>query len=182
MEMTAQVRIEVPAARAWEVVGTRFGDIAAWVAPITASSLDRAVAAAGAIRTCQVSGLGPLGDMVVRERLLAFDDAGRSLMYDAVDGMPRFVRRATNRWTVEPDGASACVVRTRAVLDLVWWMRPAAPFMAARLRREGVAVLDELAHHLRTGRPHPRKAVSSAAARTATGTATGTAGPPTVER
>ena len=161
MEMTAQIRIEVPAAQAWDVVGTRFGDVAAWAAPITASSLDRTTAAAGAVRTCHVSGFGPLGDMVVHERLLAFDDATRSLTYDAVDGLPGFVRRATNRWTVEPDGANACVVRTRATLDLAWWMRPAGPFMAARLRREGVAVLEELAHHLQTGRPHPRKATSA---------------------
>lgn len=175
MEMTAQIRVEVSAAQAWDVVGARFGEVAAWAAPITASSLDRTSATAGAVRTCHVTGFGPMRDMVARERLLSFDDTGRSLLYQAVDGMPRFVRRATNRWTVEPDGEHACVVRTRATLDVAWWLRPAAPFTAPRLRRDGAAVLEELAHLLVTGRPHPRRVAASG---------TGPVGPvaPTVEQ
>jgi len=105
-----------------------------------------------------------MGDMVVRERLLAFDDAGRSLTYDAVEGMPSFIRHATNRWTVTEDGGQGCVVRSDVTMGLAWWMRPVAPLMAARLRRQARGFLEELAHVLATGRPHPRKAASSSAA------------------
>jgi hypothetical protein len=172
MELTAEIRVNAPADGAWHLVGTAFGDIARWAAPITASTLDRDAAGEGAVRTCHVTGFGPMGDMVVRERLLAFDGAARSLTYDAVEGMPRFVRRATNTWTVEADGTRACVVRTRATVRLVWWMRLLAPLMAARLRREATAVLEELAHMLETGLRHPRKVMASVPPSTA----------PTVER
>ncbi|MBI4940030.1 MAG: SRPBCC family protein [Actinobacteria bacterium] len=170
MKMTAEIRIPAPADEAWQLVGTRFGDIASWAAPIVASSLDRDAAAAGAVRTCHVQGFGPMGDMVVRERLVAFDDARRSLTYDAVDGMPSFVRRATNRWTVTADGAQGCVVRSDVTMRLAWWLRPMAPLVAGRLRTEARGVLEELGHVLGTGRPHPRKVASSGV------------GSPTVER
>ncbi|WP_088288212.1 SRPBCC family protein [Kineosporia sp. A_224] len=164
MQMTAEIRIRVPADKAWQLVGTRFGEIASWAAPIVTSSLDHHVAAVGAVRTCHVQGFGPMGDMVVRERLLAFDDAARSLTYDAVDGMPGFIRRATNRWTVTADGAQGCVARSDVTMRLAWWLRPFAPVMAARLRKEAHGVLEELAHVLATGRPHARKVTSSTAA------------------
>lgn len=162
MEMAAEIRIRVGADDAWALIGTRFGQIAEWASPITVSRLDRGAAALGVIRTCQVSGFGPMGEMVVRERLIAFDKAARSLTYDAVAGMPEFVKHAANRWTVEPDGAGACLVRSRATLRLTWWMRPLGPLMSWRLRREARGVLEELACRLETGRPHPRKIVSSA--------------------
>jgi len=127
MEMAAEVRIRVGADEAWALIGTRFGQIAEWASSITASRLDRGAAAAGVIRTCHVSGFGPMGDMVVRERLITFDQAAQSLTYDAVAGMPGFVKHAANRWTVEPDGAGACLVRSRATLRLTWWMRPSVP-------------------------------------------------------
>lgn len=170
--MALEIRIRVGADEAWALIGTRFGQIAEWASPITASRLDRGGAAAGVIRTCQVSGFGPMGDMVVRERLIAFDPAARSLTYDAVAGMPGFVKHAANRWTVEPDGVDGCLVRSRATLGLTWWMRPLGPLMSWRLRREARRVLEELAHRLETGRPHPRKLASAAEH----------AGAPTVER
>ena len=158
MQMTAEIRVRVPAADAWDLIGTRFGDIAAWASPITASSLDVPTAGAEAVRTCRVSGFGAIGEMVLQERLLAFDPAARSFTYHALSGLPSFIRGATNRWTVRGDGPGACFVRTQATLRLAWWLRPMGPLIALRLRRDGALVLEELAHRLETGRPHPRTA------------------------
>jgi len=41
MQLTADMQIAVSADEAWQVVGTGFGEIARWAAPIVASSLDR---------------------------------------------------------------------------------------------------------------------------------------------
>jgi len=89
MQLTAEIRIAVGADEAWQVVGTGFGEIARWAAPIVASSLDPDTVGAGAVRTCHVQGFGPMGAMVVRERLLAFDEAARSLTYEPSRGCRR---------------------------------------------------------------------------------------------
>jgi hypothetical protein len=156
MEMTAKVRVQVSADRAWQTLGTRFGDIAQWASPIKMSSLDVAAPRAGAVRTCHVGGFGPLGRMVVQERLLQYDDGARQLTYDALAGLPAFIQRATSRWSVTDDGPKACLVECRAALSLAWWIWPLAPLMVARLRRDATGVLEELTHTLETGHPHPR--------------------------
>jgi len=152
--------VAVPAEQAWALVGERFGDIGTWAAPITRSSLD-AAPGPGAVRTCHVRGFGPLPDGVVHERLLIFDAAGRSLLYDA-DGLPRFIARAVNRWSVTARGEGACTVRADATLTLRGPMRLLGWVVRARLRESATAVLDELRHHLETGTPHPRKLAAAA--------------------
>lgn len=189
MQLSAEIRIRVPADLAWDLVGTRFGSIATWAGPISASSLDTPTTGVGSVRTCHVAGFGPMRRMVLRERLLEFDAAGRTLTYEALSGMPSFVRGATNRWSVHPDegeagpdGPGACVVRTRATLRLAWWLRPLGPVLAARLRREATGVLEQLAHHLETGRPHLRPAAAGPEPGAAPSPAPDARRAPTVER
>jgi hypothetical protein len=99
MKMRAEVMVQVPAGQAWALVGEAFGEIAAWAAPISASSLDTP-AAPGSVRTCRIRGFGPVAPGVVRERLTRFDPAQRSLSYEAVDGLAWFIIRAVNRCSV----------------------------------------------------------------------------------
>src|SRR5664280_7759 len=78
---------------------------------------------------------------------------GHDGVRSALDGMPAFVRRATNRWTVEPDVVDACVVRTGATPTLAWWMRPLGPLIARRLRTGAVrAGCRSSTSHTRPGR------------------------------
>jgi len=142
-----------------------------WAAPITRSTLD-AAPGPGAVRTCHVRGFGPVPAGVVHERLLTFDVAGRSLSYEA-DGLPGFIARAVNRWSVTAQGEGACTVRAQATLTLRGPMRPLGWLVRSRLRASATAVLDELRHHLETGTPHPRKL--AAAAGPGAGSATGNA-------
>jgi Polyketide cyclase / dehydrase and lipid transport len=157
MDLLMQHEMGVPADRAWDVVGRHFADIAGWAAPILGSSLDAPAPAVGATRTCHILGVGPFPAGVVREQLLHYDDAARSLHYQAVDGMPGFVTRAVNRWTVVPLAADRCAVRVHATLTLSRPVRWLAPVLRIRMRGESRAVLTDLEHVLLTGRPHPRK-------------------------
>lgn len=63
-----------PADRLWAIL-REFGDIAGWVAGVTASTLEDGADGVGAVR------LVTLGERQVREKLLAIDDAGRRLRY-----------------------------------------------------------------------------------------------------
>ena len=69
--MYKEIVVRAPAAAAWAVLGERFGQIAEWAAPITASSLEGALGV-GAVRTCHIAGFGPVAPGAIRERLIDF--------------------------------------------------------------------------------------------------------------
>jgi hypothetical protein len=98
MKMRAEIVISAPAGDTWRVVGERFGEISEWASPITGSAMD-GPPAAGQVRTCHVAGFGPVPPAVISERLLHVDPQARSLSYEAVSGMPGFIRRAVSRWS-----------------------------------------------------------------------------------
>ncbi len=156
MELEVEVAIDAPAATAWAVIGEQFGRIGEWATPITSSRLDREPGI-GAVRDCHIARFGPVKPGVVRERLILFDPAAMSFAYEAVDGMPKFVARAINRWSVEPLDSHRCVVRMRATLELRGWARLFGFLLGPRMQRDGARVLEELRYQAEHGIPHPRK-------------------------
>lgn len=164
MQLTRTVQIEVPATAAWALIGEHFGEIATWAAVITASALD-GPPGRGAMRTCKIARFGPVPPGEVRERLLAYDPATMTLAYEAVSGLPAFMTRAVNRWTVTPTGSAACTVTSDATLTVQGPARLLAGPLAARLERDVDLVLDELRHYLEHGDPHPRTRAARLAAR-----------------
>lgn len=142
MKIHAELALSAPAEDTWAVVGERFGEIGDWASPITRSAMD-GPPAAGRVRTCHVAGFGPVPPGVITERLLRFDPQTMTLSYEAVGGMPGFIRRAVSHWSVHQtqDGGSA--VRISAPVTL----RP-----AARPPGAGPALADAPRHPASAGR------------------------------
>ena len=161
MEMRAELRIDARPGAAWAVIGEQFGQVGDWACPITDSSID-GPPGAGVVRTCHIAGFGPVGPGVITERLTLFDPAGRSLEYEAAEGMPSFIVRAVNRWSVHAGPGGTCVVRVHATLTLRPWARALGPLLRWRMRAASRQVLDDLRHRVETGLPHPRKAAALA--------------------
>ena len=111
MELRAEVVINAPAQSAWAVVGEQFGEIGQWAAPIECSSLD-SPPGRGAIRTCQIIQFGPFRAGTIKERLIEFDPTAMTCTYESAEGMPAFVSKAVNTWSVHTESATRCVVRT----------------------------------------------------------------------
>jgi hypothetical protein len=91
MELRLETIIDTPADAGWAVLGTRFGGICEWAAPINASKLD-GEARVAAVRTCELSGFGPFKPGTVKEQLTEFDPQTMTLAYVAIDGLPTFYR------------------------------------------------------------------------------------------
>jgi hypothetical protein len=113
--------------------------------------------AVGAIRTCQIAGFGPFKAGTIKERLVTFDPAGMSLAYESSEGMPSFIQKAINRWSVHPETEATCLVRTHATLELRGPLRLLQFLLERRLQADGARVLEELRYQVEHGRPHPRK-------------------------
>lgn len=156
MNLLAEVEIEADAARAWHILGECWGHIGQWAVPITLSELD-GPPCAGATRTCHTARFGPVPPGLIRERLVVFDAAARTFTSQSVEGMPGFVARAQNTWTVEERGDGRCVVRTEASVELRGPMRLFAPLLKLSFSRNGARVLEELKYRVEHGTPHPRK-------------------------
>jgi hypothetical protein len=176
-ELCTDLIVAAPADHVWEVIGPGFDRIGDWATaiptstaitnPPTARSAADAATCDGPRLPVAVAIDAPVVGRVCRtgirlvpevaETLIAYDDAGRTLTYQA-SGMPAFVALARNTWTVTPIDAHRCRVSlrarfdTRGVLGLLGrWV------ILAQTRRTSWHLADDLRHYAETGTPSPHK-------------------------
>jgi len=159
LELTRTVVIDAPADAVWQVVAGQFDRIGEWATAIPASAacpVERPVVGAPVPgRVCH-TGVALVPE--VTETIVAFDDAGRTLTYQATAGMPAFVTLARNQWqvTAEADRRArvsfAAELRVRGPLGWLvrWWL-------LVQVGRTGRHLLDDLKHYIEHGAPSPRK-------------------------
>ncbi|HEV8277293.1 MAG TPA: SRPBCC family protein [Streptosporangiaceae bacterium] len=158
-ELTRSVVIDAPPDAVWQVVAGRFDRIGEWATAIPASAAcpgPRPVA--GAPVPGRVCRTGVALVPAVTETIVAFDDAARTLTYEATAGMPSFVTLARNRWQVTAEAGRrtrvsfAAELRVRGPLGWLarWWL-------LAQVGRTGRHLLDDLKHYVEHGTPSPRK-------------------------
>jgi hypothetical protein len=112
--LSHQFTVEAPADAVWDVIGRRFDRIGDWATAIPMSTaVGRSNDATAATVPPAISGIvgAPVAGRVcqtgvrllpqITETITAYDDAARSLTYQA-SGLPRFVITARNTWTVTP--------------------------------------------------------------------------------
>lgn len=167
-QLTTHLSIDAPAARVWDVIGPGFARIGDWATsipastpapaepaiPATAASAPAAASAPVTGRTCH-TGIRLVPQ--VTETLIAYDENGRTLTYQA-SGLPAFITSARSTWTVTPADADSCRLtviahfRTRGVLGaLGCWA------MLARARLAARHLQADLRHYARHGTASPRK-------------------------
>jgi hypothetical protein len=165
--LSRHIIIAAPADAVWDLVGRRFGRIGDWATAIptstaightfdqTASSAVSEIAGAPvAGRVCQ-TGIRLMPQ--VTETIVAYDDATRTLTYQA-SGLPGFVAAARNTWTVTRLDERRTRVSLQAQFDtrglfgaLARW---AILIQVARTSRH---LAEDLAYYLKHGTPSPPK-------------------------
>jgi hypothetical protein len=159
MQITKQAIINAPAEDVWRVVAHEFDRIGLWASAVPASHEATAAAAptgcpVGA-RTCQTTmRMFP----EVEERIIAYDEAGRTLTYEPVRGLPGFVANARTTWQVAAIDDRCSQVSFTATVTTRGIARPLmALAMRVQMRRAGMHALDDLCHYVEHGKPSPRK-------------------------
>jgi hypothetical protein len=157
--LTQTILVQAPAEAVWQVVAGGFDRIGEWATAIPASTacpvVESVTDAPVPGRVCR-TGVALVPE--VTETIVAFDDAGRTLIYEASAGMPSFVTPARNRWQVSTEGEQrsrvtfAAELRVRGPLGRLarWWL-------LARVGRTGRFLLDNLRHYVEHGVASPRK-------------------------
>jgi hypothetical protein len=159
VELTQSIVVNAPAHAVWRVVAGGFDRIGEWATAIPASTACRVVEpATGAPvpgRACR-TGVALVPE--VTETIVAFDDPGRTLIYEATSGMPSFVTLARNRWQVTAEGERRSRVTFAADLRVrgpIGWL--ARWWLLARVGRTGRYLLEDLKYYVEHGVASPRK-------------------------
>jgi hypothetical protein len=167
--LSTDLIITAPAEQIWEVIGRRFDRIGDWATAIIHSTAipDAPAAADSALPIAAAATDAPVAGRVcqtgirlvpqVTETLIAYDDANRTLTYQA-SGMPPFVTLARNTWTVTAIDAHRSRVSLRARFDTRGLLGLLGRWaILTQTRRSSRHLTEDLRHYLQTGQPSPRK-------------------------
>jgi hypothetical protein len=163
--LSSQMVIEAPADTVWRIVAHRFDRIGDWAAAIDSSiAVTRGAGVVEAPVAGRVCRTGIRAVPEVTETVVEYDEAARTLTYEATDGVPGFVALARNRWHVTALDGGRCLVAfvaTVQVRGLVgqlarWWL-------LLRANRMGRQLFADLEHYVERGTPSPRKQRRTAA-------------------
>lgn len=153
--LSAQITVEAAADAVWEVIGRRFDRIGEWATAIPASvALESSALAPAAPVAGRVCTTGVPFVARVTEALVAYDDAGRTLTYEAT-GLPRFVTAARSTWTVTALSPEWSRVTLEARFETRGTIGRLA--MAIQIRLAGRRLAEDLRHYVEHGIPSPRK-------------------------
>ena len=160
-QLSADLAIDAPADQVWEVIGPGFARIGDWASVIPASApipgADASACAVGAPAAGRVCATGVRLFPRVTESLIAYDQARRTLTYQARD-LPALVTLARNTWTVVPAGERRCRVVVQAQLQVRGALGVLAGWAAAAQTWRNARLLEaDLSHYIRHGTPSPRK-------------------------
>jgi hypothetical protein len=152
--------LAAPAEAVWQVLGPGFARIGDWASAIPASTPIRA---AGTTRLIDAPVAGRVCSTRLRivpevtETLVAYDDAHRTLPYEAA-GMPSFVTTARTTWTVTPLGTDRSAIMLNAQFDTRGWIGALARrWLLLQVGRTSRHLADDLRHYVEHGTPSPRK-------------------------
>ena len=101
-DVSRDITINVSAAELWKMVGPGFVEVYKW-----SSNVDHATGGGtpefeGAICSERFCDVNVKGFDKISEKLTKYDEGKMNLAYEVTDGMPGFVTRAVNDWTVVP--------------------------------------------------------------------------------
>lgn len=167
--LTRQFTVEASADAVWDLVGRRFDRIGDWATAIPASTAIAATPSGRAPtrtpaptvmdapvagRVCQ-TGVRLLPQ--VTETIVAYDDAARSLTYEA-SGLPTFVATARNTWIITPLDERCTRITLYAQFDTRGLIGALARWVILiQVGHTSRHLAEDLRYYLEYGIPSPRK-------------------------
>ena len=139
MQVKASIDINASADTSWQVFGEDFGGISKWLDAIISSTLDSDLAE-GVTRTCNFP-----KDLVIKEKVTHFDPKARTLTYSILSGLPSFMLKVSNKWTIEDIGNNRSRATSVVTAKLAWFAIPLIPMVKIGLGKTLKGTLAQLA-------------------------------------
>ena len=99
-ELEKEIVIDVSAAELWEMVGPGFEEVYKWSSNVDHSEGSGTSMFEGASCSERACNVNVKGFSKIKETLTKYDQDQMVLAYEVNDGMPGFVTKAANEWTV----------------------------------------------------------------------------------
>ncbi len=155
-KINGEITLNVSAAKAWQILAHEFEHIERWASAIAASGVNsETIIPAGAEvggRVCTAPGFGD-----IQETFTYFDEEQMRYGYRA-SGLPWFLTKAENNWSVRALSADRCVAQAQAEMELLFLPGLLIlPIFKVQMRRLVNETMEELKYYAEQGQPHPRK-------------------------
>ena len=99
-DVVKEITINVPAAQLWEMVGPGFVDVYKWSSNVDHAHGQGNPEFEGATCSERFCNVNVKGFNKISEKLIKYNETNMNLAYRVVDGMPGFITKAVNDWTV----------------------------------------------------------------------------------
>ena len=138
-QVQREITIDVPAAQLWEMVGPGFVEVYKW-----SSNVDHAEGAGtspfeGAVCDERFCDVNVKGFSKISEKLIQYDEGKMNLAYAVNSGMPGFISRAENDWTVVPVAGNRSKLVMKAHFEVKGLM---GAFMKGMMKKKMIKTLE----------------------------------------
>lgn len=154
MEIKKEIFINTGIEKAWKILGHQFSNPSQWASSVIHSegSGSSFQGASCSERGCSTS----LGR--ITEKLYSYSDENHLLAYEIKEGMPSFVKRATNTWKLTRINQHKTLLQIHAVLHISGIVGTLLqPIMRIKMTSFASEALDDFKYYVEKGVPHPRK-------------------------
>lgn len=160
LEIGGPFIVEASAERVWQILAHEYEHIGRWASAISHSvAVEAAEGAPDGAPICgRVCGNSVAGFGDITETFTYYDEATMRFGYAATEGLPRFVKSATNNWSVRRLDDNHSEVTALGEIELPWFPGVLlAPLLKWQMGRLGQQTTEEFKYYVENGRPHPRK-------------------------
>ena len=151
MKLKHEINIQASSNRAWKVLGEEFGSFSDWSSALSTSFVDGKLKT-GSIRTCQLSGdFGPIKASTIKEQVITYNPKDMTLEYEVILGLPKMMKKATNRWVITAIDANNCRICSEATITLRGPFKLLAPLIKLLMSTDLGIFYEELEFKIANG-------------------------------
>lgn len=153
MVINKQIEISNSIKNVWNILGHDFAHPYKWASAVNHSEgHGKQIATLECDeRACQTS----MGN--IREKITHYSDEQHTLSYDIVDGLPLFVSKGMNKWSLTKKTEHKTILHIKMEMSLKPWAFFMLPITKIMFNKLASQLAEDFAYYSENGKPHPRK-------------------------
>lgn len=158
-QVQKEITINVPAAELWEMVGPGFVEVYKWASNVDHATGQGTSPFEGAVCDERFCDVNVKGFSKISEKLTAYDEQIMNLAYQVKNGLPGFISKGENDWTVVSLGNNQSKLVMKANFEVQGFMGFLMKgIMKGKMNKTLETVLNDAKVYLETGKISQAKA------------------------